>query len=160
MSYRATFSENSNSFATSFDTSSQRFSTGLSNSVNIQTPDTYIAVEEQADGVLITATDVTGTTTAKVRNGKNGADGAPGAEGKSAYEIAVEQGYEGTEEEWLESLQAGVAFTPGHGLELDEKTGTLSVVVAHDAEQDNTLPITSAAVYTEIGNIDVLLRTI
>lgn len=28
-----------------------------------------------------------------------------GLDGKSAYEIAVEQGYEGTIEEWLESLQ-------------------------------------------------------
>ena len=28
-----------------------------------------------------------------------------GAPGKSAYEIAVENGFEGTEEEWLESLK-------------------------------------------------------
>lgn len=38
--------------------------------------------------------------------------------------------------------------------------GKLSVNTAKDAEQDNTLPITSAAVYTEIGNIDALLATI
>ena len=31
---------------------------------------------------------------------------------------------------------------------------------ANSAEQDNTLPITSAAVYTEIGNINALLATI
>lgn len=31
---------------------------------------------------------------------------------------------------------------------------------ASDAEQDNTRPITSAAVYTEIGNINALLATI
>jgi hypothetical protein len=31
---------------------------------------------------------------------------------------------------------------------------------ADDAEADNTRPITSAAVYREIGNIDALLRTI
>lgn len=40
------------------------------------------------------------------------------------------------------------------------KTGVLSVIKADKAEQDNTRPITSAAVYTEIGNIDALLRTI
>ena len=34
---------------------------------------------------------------------KPGASG--GANGKSAYEIAVEYGFEGTEEEWLESLK-------------------------------------------------------
>lgn len=34
------------------------------------------------------------------------------------------------------------------------------VAPATSAEQDNTLPITSAAVYTEIGNINALLATI
>ena len=38
--------------------------------------------------------------------------------------------------------------------------GVLGVNTAGDAEQDNTLPITSAAVYTQIGNIEVLLGTI
>lgn len=31
--------------------------------------------------------------------------GGGGAEGKSAYEVAVDNGFEGTEEEWLESLK-------------------------------------------------------
>lgn len=39
-------------------------------------------------------------------------------------------------------------------------TGLLSVVKANAVEKDNTHPITAAAVYTEIGNIDVLLQTI
>ena len=34
------------------------------------------------------------------------------------------------------------------------------VAPANAVEQDNTLPITSAAVYTEVGNIDALLATI
>lgn len=34
------------------------------------------------------------------------------------------------------------------------------VAPASSAEQDNTRPITSAAVYTEIGNINALLATI
>ena len=38
--------------------------------------------------------------------------------------------------------------------------GTLSVHTAEVAEENNTLPITSAAVRTEIGNINVLLSTI
>lgn len=38
--------------------------------------------------------------------------------------------------------------------------GVLSVVTADAAEQDNTLPITSAAVYTAVGNIEVRLSTI
>ena len=31
---------------------------------------------------------------------------------------------------------------------------------ADDVEQNNTLPITSAAVYTTVGNIEALLSTI
>ncbi len=38
--------------------------------------------------------------------------------------------------------------------------GVLSVDTANSVEQDNTKPITSAAVYTEVGNINALLETI
>lgn len=38
--------------------------------------------------------------------------------------------------------------------------GTLTVDTASSAQSDNTRPITSAAVYTEIGNINALLATI
>lgn len=39
------------------------------------------------------------------RDGTNGIDGANGSNGKSAYEIAVANGFSGTETEWLESLK-------------------------------------------------------
>ena len=39
-------------------------------------------------------------------------------------------------------------------------TGLLSVVKAKAVEQDNTHPITAAAVFTEVGNINALLQTI
>ena len=38
--------------------------------------------------------------------------------------------------------------------------GVLNVVTADDVEQDNTKPITSAAVYTTVGNINALLELI
>lgn len=38
--------------------------------------------------------------------------------------------------------------------------GTLGVVTATNVEEDNTRPITAAAVYTEVGNINALLETI
>lgn len=38
--------------------------------------------------------------------------------------------------------------------------GVLRVNTANTAEQDNTRPITSAAVHTQLGNIEVLLKTI
>ena len=38
-------------------------------------------------------------------DGKNGVDGINGSDGKSAYIIAVEHGFSGTETEWLQSLK-------------------------------------------------------
>lgn len=38
--------------------------------------------------------------------------------------------------------------------------GILSVNTANGVEQDNTLPVTSAAVFAEVGNINALLETI
>ena len=35
----------------------------------------------------------------------SGAPGAPGKDGKSAYQIAVDNGFSGTEAEWLLSLK-------------------------------------------------------
>ena len=55
---------------------------------------------------------------------------------------------------------SGTAYTIGHGLKLDAETNTLSVDMADKIEQDNTLPITAAAVYAEVGNINALLKTI
>lgn len=40
------------------------------------------------------------------------------------------------------------------------ENGILSVNTTNDMEQDNTLPITSAGVYTTVGNIEALLKTI
>ena len=62
----------------------------------------------------------------------------------------------------IESIETGggTAYTIGHGLKLDAETNTLSVDTADKMEQDNTLPITSAAVYVEVGNINALLKTI
>lgn len=42
----------------------------------------------------------------------SGGSGTPGQDGKSAYEIAVENGFEGTEEEWLTSLKGSDGFSP------------------------------------------------
>ena len=47
----------------------------------------------------------------------------------------------------------------GEDLQITQ-AGVLSVVKANVVEQDNTHPITAAAVFTEIGNIDALLSTI
>ena len=54
----------------------------------------------------------------------------------------------------------GSLYKIGHGLKLDGATNTLSVDTADSVERDNTLPITSAAVHTTVGNIEILLGTI
>ena len=46
----------------------------------------------------------------------------------------------------------------GHGLKLED--GVLSVDCANVVEQDNTLPVTSAAVYVELGNVEALLAAL
>ena len=55
---------------------------------------------------------------------------------------------------------SGGGYQIGPGLKLDAETNTLSVDTAAAVEKDNTKPVTSAAVYTEIGNINALLATI
>ena len=57
------------------------------------------------------------------------------------------------------TVQVGGGLSLGHALMWD-KQGRLAVQVADEAEADNTLPITAAAVYAKLGNIEVLLGTI
>lgn len=47
----------------------------------------------------------------------------------------------------------------GENLKITQE-GVLSVDTADNAEADNTRPITSAAVYTHLGNIEILLGMI
>lgn len=51
----------------------------------------------------------------------SGVGGATGADGKSAYEIAVENGFEGTEAEWLASLK-GADGADGESVNVQEVT--------------------------------------
>lgn len=55
---------------------------------------------------------------------------------------------------------SGGGYNIGDGLKLDPATNTLSVDTADKVEQDNTKPVTSAAVYTEVGNINALLAAL
>lgn len=52
----------------------------------------------------------------------------------------------------------GAPYKIGYGLKVE--ANTLMVDAADAVEQDNTKPVTSAAVYTEVGNINALLATI
>lgn len=52
----------------------------------------------------------------------------------------------------------GSNLIAGENIEIVDNV--ISVQTAPNVEKDNTKPITSAAVYTEVGNINVLLQTI
>lgn len=54
--------------------------------------------------------------------------GAQGVSGKSAYDIAVEHGYQGTEEEWINSFSGGQGMNliAGDGIKI--KDGTISTI--------------------------------
>ena len=53
---------------------------------------------------------------------------------------------------------AGMSYQIGAGLKVED--GVLSVDTANAVEEDNTRPVTSPAVYTELGNVEALLANI
>ena len=59
--------------------------------------------------------------------------------------------------EWQDS-KGGVNFELDETLRLED--GVLKVNTAKKVEKDNTLPVTSAAVHTTVGNIEVLLAAL
>lgn len=109
------------------------------------------------------------------KQGKQGRDGEKGEKGDKGDKGDTGDSFtfEDFTEEQLESLKGPVGpqgpqgekgdtgeFIVGNGLQINEDTGAIEVVTTNDAEQDNTLPITSAGVHTIVGNIDVLLSLI
>ena len=72
-----------------------------------------VRAEQMKSGVVITIVDADGETSATLHNGANG---EKGTDGKSAYLIAVEQGYQGSESDWLSSLKGnkGEKGDPGN----------------------------------------------
>jgi len=88
--------------------------------------------------------------------------------GLSAYEIAVKNGFDGSEEEWLESLKGKDGYTPQKGIdyftvkdkeELVEETKTLVKELIQPKLDDN---LNDAKKYTDdlIGYINDELSTL
>lgn len=119
LSKKTNTQENTDTYTITFnDETTSTFT--VTNGIDGYSP--QVSVQQEADGVTISVTDNEGTTKAKVLNGTNGRDGT---NGKSAYEIAVENGFEGTEEEWLQSLD----------YEHSDEFTQLATQVRTDAEQ-------------------------
>ena len=73
-----------------------------------------VKAEQMEFGVVITIVDADGETSATLHNGANG---EKGTDGKSAYQIAVEQGYQGSESDWLSSLKGDKGDPGDRGLQ-------------------------------------------
>jgi len=75
-----------------------------------------------SNGVDLTITNKDVSQTVGIRNGVDGTDGV---DGKSAYQLAVNNGFSGTEEEWLASLEGSDGVTTIQTTKID-KTCTFS----------------------------------
>lgn len=90
------------------------------------TVDVEIVVEDVSssilDNIIAAALDAAARAEAAAQEAEHMVDIHTGPEGKSAYEVAVAEGYTGTEEEWLASLKGPVGETP------DISIGTVTTV--------------------------------
>ena len=90
--------------------------------------------------------------------------GPPGRDallnGENVLELRAGDNVSIRQEAGVMTISARGGYQIGSGLKLEEETNTLSVDTAAWVEEDNTRPITSAAVYETVGNIQILLETI
>lgn len=71
-----------------------------------------VKAEQMESGVVITIVNADGETSATLYNGANG---EKGTDGKSAYEVALQNGFTGTEADWLTSLKGQKGDTGAKG---------------------------------------------
>lgn len=122
------------------------------------TPDVY----QQLTSMVQEAID----TAQSVRNDADAGkfDGAPGEPGKTperGVDYWTEEDKQEIVDEVLKQVPSGGGggdYVIGDGLKLEGVV--LSVDTATSVEEDNTKPITSAAVFQTVGNIEILLGTI
>ena len=89
--------------------------TSLSEAGSVQADDVLLLIRKGADGNM-TCYKVLGTNF-------KGEAGADGTDGKSAYDVAVEQGYTGTEAEW----QAHIKLISGDIVTWDADAGEIVI---------------------------------
>jgi len=107
---------------------------------------TFVACSDGADGQngVDGVNGVNGVDGKDGKDGKDGVDGKDGKDGingKSAYEIAVENGFEGTVDQWLSSLNGedGYDGAPGatgaKGDKGDQGVGIKNVILTKDEDE-------------------------
>lgn len=134
-----------------------------------------LAVHEKIDGLVdeVVAGKVTEAVAEKVADAMStyatkeelaaiqpsgGTPGAPGADGKSAYELAVENGFNGTVEEWLDSLKG----EPGTGSGIDlsdyvteeDLQEAINGIASGGADLSNYAKKSDLDDYAKVGELD------
>lgn len=91
--------------------------------------------------------------------GPQGPQGPRGADGRSAYEVAVEEGgFVGTEQEWLESLQGadGQDGAPGRdGVGGSKVKGGSNIAVTDNEDGTQTVSVTDQVKLSDQGSVEV-----
>ena len=92
-------------------------------------------------------------------DGRDGKDGKDGANGLSAYEIAVNQGYEGTEEEWIEHItNNGGKDYSGQIATINQRVNNVSRIIKTNGDGDKYL--SDDGTYKEVSEVpDNVLTT-
>ena len=101
---------------------------------DLSSTDDYPFIINEPDSLIISGTDIVylinedATIEAK--------------DGKSAYEIALDNGFEGTEEEWLESLKGGGSGTGENGATFTPSVSSAGVISwTNDKDLENPDPV-------------------
>lgn len=122
-----------------------------------------IAFTQPKDGVSVDRLEFNETTNELLYYLSDGTSGSAGEipvgkDGLSAYEIAKKNGFVGTEEEWLESLQA-----TGGKIDIIKVNGEVIAINPDDKSVDIEIPIQSISVNKtdvapdENGNVDIIV---
>lgn len=106
-------------------------------------------VDQKAAEAFQSAQAYTNSQIASIGPGKDGTDGKDGVDGKSAYEIAIAEGFQGTEAQWLVSLKGkdGVDATTTEVATVD-KSGLMS------KEDKQKLEALQSFTFEEVGEAE------
>lgn len=75
-------------------------------------------------------------------------------------EVEFESGSQEFSTEFSEAMEAGGRYNFGKGLDFNTETRTLSVDCADVIQKGDSRPISAAAVWEQMGNIEAMLKSI
>ena len=133
-------------------------------------------LEDNSFNVIVQITE-TGPRGPQGPKGEQGEQGPPGkslefhwngtqlgvrVEGQTDYQYVDLKGEKGDAGDYVLPVASSTilgGIKVGENLKIDEN-GVLSVDTATNVEQDNTKPVTSAAVHVQLGNVEALLSAL